>query len=122
MQTYRDTAGPAVDWQAFDEIREAGGDELVADIIETFLDDASKRVVALEAALDACATATAAREAHALKGAALTVGAKRLAELCLSIEMEAKDGALTHAQEQRGWLAPAWHDTRQLLQGGRRAS
>jgi len=68
----------------------AGGDE--AQRYREFASDAASRLAAARAALEAGDAAAAGREAHALKGAAASIGARGLRELTRRIEEAAERG------------------------------
>jgi HPt (histidine-containing phosphotransfer) domain-containing protein len=82
-----------LDPAALEGLREIGGDEFVADLIETFLADAP----ALLAALRGTDADEVRRAAHTLKSNAATFGATGLSELCRELELLAKAGDLSGA-------------------------
>ncbi len=84
---------PRIDPAALDGLREIGGDELVADLVETFLADAP----ALLASLRAGDVDEVRRAAHTLKSNGATFGATRLAELSRELEELARTGDLSGA-------------------------
>ncbi len=90
---------PPVDIAGFRaQMREAGAEDAVDSIIETYLADAPKRVALLSAAFSAGDIGAIQREAHALKSASASLGAARLSELLLQIELSAHEGRLSDAQ------------------------
>jgi HPt (histidine-containing phosphotransfer) domain-containing protein len=86
---------PLLDPAALEGLREIGGDEFLADLIETFLADAP----ALLAALRGTDADEVRRAAHTLKSNAATFGATRLSELCRELELLAKTGDLSGAPD-----------------------
>jgi HPt (histidine-containing phosphotransfer) domain-containing protein len=82
-----------------DELRAAGVEEIVTDLLGTFVRDAGGRVEALRAAAAANDLVALERAAHAYKSAAGTVRAQQLADLLKQVELAAK------AQEQGAALA-----------------
>jgi HPt (histidine-containing phosphotransfer) domain-containing protein len=84
-----------LDPAALEELRELGGDEFVADLVQTFLADAPP----LLAALRGSDVDEVRRAAHTLKSNGTTFGATRLSELCRKLEEDAKAGDLAGAPE-----------------------
>jgi HPt (histidine-containing phosphotransfer) domain-containing protein len=80
--------------------RLSGDEELFADVIRLFLEDCPQRLAAIQAALDAHNAEDVRTSAHALKGAAANLSARRLAEAAHALEqmganrqLEASDAA-----------------------------
>jgi HPt (histidine-containing phosphotransfer) domain-containing protein len=74
---------------ALDELRNLdpdGSEGILAQIITLYLDDASKLIAQIQAALAAKDIATLTRHAHSLKSTSLSVGASRVGEIAHSIE------------------------------------
>jgi len=86
---------PLLDPAALEGLREIGGDEFVADLIETFLADAPQ----LLAALRGPDADEVRRAAHTLKSNGATFGATRLSELCRELELLAKTGDISGASD-----------------------
>jgi two-component system sensor histidine kinase/response regulator len=88
-----------VDLDAFRrEMRDAGVEEAVDAILDTFVQSAGERITALSAALAAGGAPDIQRAAHAFKSAAGTIGAKRLAELLQGLEAAAEAGDVAQAR------------------------
>ncbi len=91
-------AGAPADINVFnrEELFERLGDdeELVAEIVEIFLDDAPKQIAAIEAAVAAGDGTTIRDRAHALKGASANMGAAELRGKAEQMEMAGRDGRL----------------------------
>lgn len=89
-------AKQTIDPKAFDRIREMttedDGESLVQNVIQIFLDTAPARVQSALESLSANNWVGVFQEAHTLKTSAEYVGAKRLADLCRSLEEQAKRG------------------------------
>jgi HPt (histidine-containing phosphotransfer) domain-containing protein len=84
-----------LDPAALKGLREMGGDDFVADLVETFLADAPP----LLASLRGTDLEEVRRAAHTLKSNGMTFGATRFAELCRELELQAKSGDLTGAPD-----------------------
>ncbi|MEK6301254.1 MAG: Hpt domain-containing protein [Acidobacteriota bacterium] len=67
---------------------------LLADLIDSFLDDSVKRIALMKGAAAAGNAGALTRAAHALKGASGIVGANRMAALCDTIEELALAGSV----------------------------
>jgi HPt (histidine-containing phosphotransfer) domain-containing protein len=76
-----------------------GRDDLV-ELLEIFLVASQADVEALEAALGAGDWPRAAAAAHSLKGAALNLGIKEIADLARTLEIAAKNAQLAGADGQ----------------------
>jgi two-component system, sensor histidine kinase and response regulator len=84
---------PVVDLAAVRQaMREAGAEDIVDDLVRTFLDDAPNRVAAIEEAAAGGDAAAVGRAAHSYKSAAGAIGARRLAEALRELEMAGKEG------------------------------
>jgi PAS domain S-box-containing protein len=88
-----------VDLDAFRaEMREAGVEEAVDAILDTFVQSAGERITALTAALALGEAEAIKRAAHAFKSSAGTIGAKRLAALLQEFEALAEAGDVARAR------------------------
>jgi len=73
----------------------AGGDaEYVDELIETYLEDAPEQLVAMENAASAGAIDDLVRPTHALKSSSANMGATALADLCRTLEADARAGSV----------------------------
>ncbi len=88
-------------------MREAGAEEAVDAILDTFLESAAANARDLQAALAAGDAREIERRAHAQKSAAGTIGARRLAALLAEIEMLAKSGDVATARARADAVAAA---------------
>lgn len=81
-----------IDHALIAELRElADGDPaFLADLYTTFRDDGARRLGELSGALDRADWSALTRAAHGLKGAAATIGARGLSELCRALEVDLK--------------------------------
>jgi two-component system, sensor histidine kinase and response regulator len=62
------------------------GPHFFPQLLETFLHDATEHVAVLQSAIAGGQTGVLGREAHALKGASLTIGARGMADICKRLE------------------------------------
>jgi two-component system sensor histidine kinase/response regulator len=107
---------PAEARPAVDELRSIGGDELVREMMGTFVRFAAAQVVRLHDAAAAGDLEGAAVLAHTLKSSARQLGAMPLADACASAELAARGGdaaglmlgsesAATAFAEAKGWMS-----------------
>ncbi|MDH3456598.1 MAG: response regulator [Gemmatimonadota bacterium] len=80
-------------------MREAGMEETVETILGVFLEDATERLTALEAAVQAADGDAVRMAAHAFRSAAATVRAGNLAELLHQVEVAGEGSDIEHAAE-----------------------
>lgn len=81
------------------ELDEPGQPSLVVELIDVYLADEPRRVEAIETAARGSDPAALSRAAHALKGAALSLGVKACAAICAELEKRGRAGDLTGAVE-----------------------
>jgi len=89
----------AIDASAVESLRELGGEEFVAEVIDTFLSDAPALVATLRATSEVGDSEGLRRAAHSLKANGQTLGAGRFSELCRELELRAKNGELGGTME-----------------------
>jgi CheY-like chemotaxis protein/HPt (histidine-containing phosphotransfer) domain-containing protein len=92
-----DNADRLVDAAALESLREVGGDEFLAEVIDTFLADLPTLLATLRRGLQERDAAEVRRAAHTLKSNGATLGAGEFAEACSALEQQAKDGRLDEA-------------------------
>ncbi|HET6329502.1 MAG TPA: Hpt domain-containing protein [Holophagaceae bacterium] len=96
---------------------DGGGKGLLKEMAQLFREDIGGRLVAIEAALAAGNPEGIAQEAHAIKGAAGAVGARRLQNLTQEIERGARAGSLGSAADERiASLKPAFEEAAVALE------
>src|SRR5256884_906069 len=104
-------------------MEDAGAADAVDGILATFVQTLPARLDALAAAARGTAAEPIHRAAHALKSAAATIGARRLAALLDQIEAAARDGDVTGARDKLEPVRSAAQAALQYLQttvkGGR---
>ncbi|MEQ8539080.1 MAG: PAS domain S-box protein [Coleofasciculus sp. D1-CHI-01] len=91
---------PALDRQVLQDLREIAGDDyegLIAEVIDSYLEDSPPRVQAIRNAIAHDDANALHQSAHALKSSSLTIGATGLAQLCAELEALGETGNLEHA-------------------------
>lgn len=107
-------APPVLDAVALNKLQMLGA-EVVGEIVQLFMLDVPDRLVKLRHAVAAQSSDTIMREAHALRGSALAVGAARLARLCAAIESDARAGLLDKAIDRSTELESAFEEVHEAL-------
>ena len=93
-------SAPPVDLAGFRAtMRESGAEHAVYSIVDTFVRQGPDRLAALAAAAASSDGPALARAAHALRGAAATLGARELARLLEQVETSARAGDIDTARE-----------------------
>jgi CheY-like chemotaxis protein len=88
-----------LDAAALRNLRDLGGDDFLAEVVDAFLADAPELVATLRRSLDEQNADELRRAAHTLKSNGATLGAEEFAELCRTLEQLAKDDRLDAASE-----------------------
>jgi CheY-like chemotaxis protein/HPt (histidine-containing phosphotransfer) domain-containing protein len=92
-------AAANLDASAVESLRDLGGEEFVAEVIDTFLSDAPALVETLRTTYEQGQTEGLRRAAHTLKSNGQTFGAGRFSKLCRELEERARSGELDGAAE-----------------------
>jgi CheY-like chemotaxis protein/HPt (histidine-containing phosphotransfer) domain-containing protein len=92
-----DDNGAGFDTAALQGLRELGGDDFLAEVVDAFLADAPTLLATLRRSLDEEDADELRRAAHTLKSNGSTLGAGAFSELCRELEQRAKTGQLTGA-------------------------
>jgi PAS domain S-box-containing protein len=92
-------AGARLDASAVESLRELGGEEFLAEVIDAFLGDAPALVSTLRTTYEEGDTKGLRRAAHTLKSNGQTFGAGRFSELCRELELRAKSEELDGTAE-----------------------
>jgi PAS domain S-box-containing protein len=79
---------------ALQSLRDLGGAEFIAEVVDVFLADAPALITSLRSSLERQDTEELRRTAHTLKSNGLTLGASAFAALCRTIEQDAKERRL----------------------------
>ena len=93
---------PALDAAVLDRLRQlnqAGEPDIVREVLTVFLADAPVRLAAIDDAIRGGEGQTLQRAAHALKGAAGSIGAHALQAYCRELEEIGKAGTLDRAPD-----------------------
>ena len=93
----------------------AGDKEFEADLIETYLVDVLTRFQNLEAAIEKSENTTVINEAHTIKGASYSVGARKVGDEAYGIELSCKLNDFNSALERLSKLKKAIEETKNLL-------
>jgi PAS domain S-box-containing protein len=88
-----------LDAAALQSLRDLGGVEFLAEVIDAFLADAPSLITSLRSSLERHDTEELRRAAHTLKSNGLTLGAAAFAELCRTVERLTKGGRLDGVSE-----------------------
>jgi signal transduction histidine kinase/DNA-binding response OmpR family regulator len=89
--------GVSFDDAALASLRELGGNDFLAEVIDTFRADAPTLLATLRSSLEEENTEELRRAAHTLKSNGTTLGASEFSELCRELETRAKGGELDSA-------------------------
>jgi HPt (histidine-containing phosphotransfer) domain-containing protein len=87
----------ALDPRVIDSLRQLtpqGEADVLAQVLQLFLDEVPKKILALQEAVRAGDAAAAARVAHSLKGSSGNIGAGSMMDLCHRIDDLARAGDL----------------------------
>ena len=118
--TKQSVIDPAV-WA--DLLESLGGDaDFVAELLETYFDDSSRLLVAMQEALSTGKAEDLRRAAHSLKSSSASFGAIRLSNKCRELEDMGKADALEGAAEQIDHIAAEYAKTRAALEAIQRGS
>ncbi|HYX81256.1 MAG TPA: response regulator, partial [Gemmatimonadales bacterium] len=109
-------SAPPVDLEGFrSTLREAGAEQALYSIIDTFVRQAPERLAALATALASGDGSEIAHSAHVYRGAAATIGAGELAELLAQVETSARAGEIARARDAFEYLSPLAHTVTEYL-------
>ncbi len=115
-----DGAG-TIDREAIDELLRMVGDdrEFLADLIDTYLEDAPKQLAAMREAVAADDPAALVRPAHTLKSNSRNLGATALAELSRELESMGEATSLERARDLVDRTETEFGRVRSALEGVR---
>jgi HPt (histidine-containing phosphotransfer) domain-containing protein len=101
----REAPAAAIDRATFDGLTRSMGDAFVAELIDTFVEDARELTAELPAALARRDVDGFRRAAHSLKSTSESLGARGLAALARDLEAIARTGSLDGIGERLGLVA-----------------
>ncbi len=105
-----ETLAPPVDLEGFRmTLREAGAEQALYSIIDTFVRQAPDRLAALAGAVASGTGDEIAKAAHVYRGAAATIGARELAGLLETVETSARAGDIEQARDTFERVSPIAH-------------
>jgi PAS domain S-box-containing protein len=103
------------------ELRQEFSEEMVVRLIDKFLPDTERRLVALREAVETADAAVVARAAHGLKGSFGNIGSQEAAAICSQMEQEARSGSTASADHMLERLQSAYPNLATYLQAERSA-
>ena len=113
---------PPVDLEGFrTTLREAGAEQALYSIVDTFVRQAPDRLAALATAVASGSGVEIAKAAHVYRGAAATIGARELAELLEIVETSGRAGDIEQARETFERVSPIAHAVTDYLRQQRAA-
>src|SRR5438552_2885460 len=113
---------PPVDLEGFrTTLREAGAEQALYSIVDTFVRQAPDRLAALATAVASGAGVEIAKAAHVYRGAAATIGARELAALLEIVETSARAGDIEQARDTFERVSPIAHAVTDYLRQQRAA-
>jgi len=110
--------GSPLDQGVLAELRalSGAGQDLLAEVVGVFVDEAPRQIQALQAALAGGDAALVLRAAHRLKGSANGVGARAMGDVAAAIESAARGGDVGRAAREAQGLAEAFDAARAALE------
>ena len=94
--------GPVIDPLVIEHLRQLtvkGEPDVLAEVLELFLQDVPRRIAKLRAAYDAGDAVEVYRTAHSLKGSTGNIGARMLFDVCRQLDDKARTGNLAEAAQ-----------------------
>jgi PAS domain S-box-containing protein len=110
---------PPIDQRRLDKLRSLGAvgkKDLVALMIDAFIEDAPSYLETLRTAVSALDCESLEQSAHGLKGAALNVGARGMAGICMRLEEAGREGVLDKVEQLFGNLEESFSSTKLALE------
>jgi signal transduction histidine kinase/DNA-binding response OmpR family regulator len=113
-------AAPPVDLEGFRSmLREAGAEQALYSILDTFVRQGPERLATLATAVAGGSGAEIALAAHVFRGAAATIGAAELASLLEHVETTGRNGHMQEAREGFERVSPVAHEVIDYLRSRR---
>ena len=101
----------------FTELKQVSGDDVINELIDTFLEDAPKMIEEIRSALASGNVETFRRAAHSMKSNAATFGAVELSALAKELEMLGKENKLHETGDRLRALEESFASVREALLG-----
>jgi len=105
---------PHLDTEALEELRDVMEDEFNS-LIETFITDADKKLVALKEAIDANDASEVGKVSHSFKGSCSNIGAPMLSDLCRQSEDKGRDMDISGIQPLFDQIQAEYLQVKELL-------
>lgn len=104
---YQVSDTPLLDEKRMEHLRKnAGGNDFSTEITEMFTLRSSELIAELDKEVLTLSAAKCKKTLHSLKGIALTMGAGRLADICLTVDKLITEGEMDEAAELMGYIKP----------------
>jgi len=105
---------PHLDTEALEELRDVMEDEFNS-LIETFITDADKKLVALKEAIDANDASEVGKVSHSFKGSCSNIGAPQLSDLCRQSEDKGRGMDISGIQSLFDQIQAEYLQVKELL-------
>ena len=111
------SGGPLLDFGRLEEFREFDDAEqtMTREVLGMFVNDAPRRLAAIETAITAGDAEALSLAAHALKGAASNIGAAAMQAVCERLEEDSHEGLPRDAESRLEHLQQLWAQTQAAL-------
>ncbi len=106
--------GQHLDIEALEELRDVMEDEFDC-LIETFITDADKKLVALKAAIEAKDASEIGKVSHSFKGSCSNIGAPYLSDLCRQSEDKGRNQDITGIESLNEQIKEEYLQVKSLL-------
>ncbi len=104
---YQISDTPLLDEKRIEHLRKnAAGNDFSTEITDMFTVRSNELIVDLNKETLTRSTTKCKKTLHSLKGIALTMGAGRLANICLTIDKLISEGKIDEAEELMGYIKP----------------
>ena len=111
--------GDAIDMSVLDsfcKLQDDGEPDLVAELVELYINDTQARLTEIQTALKEKDTQALQIVAHSLKGSSGNLGIRRMAEICVVLEENLKKNSWDKAEAQVSELESEFLRVRQVLE------
>jgi len=101
---------------SFCKLQDDGEPDLVAELVELYINDTQARLTEIQTALKEKDTQALQIVAHSLKGSSGNLGIRRMAEICVVLEENLKKNSWDKAEAQVSELESEFLRVRQVLE------